>query len=106
MPPEGLAIPGHGVYACLADGVPAAVNIGVRPTFGTGRAELIEAHLIDFEGDLYGHELRLRFLERLRGERRFDSAAALIDKMHDGRREDQGRSARLLPFAPPDDPDK
>jgi len=83
-PTPGICHPGHGVYAALADGgVPAAVNIGVRPTFGSGRTELIEAHLIDWEGDLYGRELRLRFIERLRGERRFDSAAALIEAMHD-----------------------
>jgi riboflavin kinase/FMN adenylyltransferase len=82
VPPEGLACPGHGVYACLANGTAAAVNIGVRPTFGSGRAELIEAHLIDFDGDLYGTELRLCFLERLRGERRFATAEALIEEMH------------------------
>jgi riboflavin kinase/FMN adenylyltransferase len=83
VPPDGLACPGHGVYAALADGLPAAVSIGVRPTFGSGRAELIEAHLIDFDGDLYGRELRLAFLERLRGERRFESAAELIAAMGD-----------------------
>ena len=82
VPPDGVACPGHGVYACLANGLPAAVTIGVRPTFGTGRAELIEAYLLDFDGDLYGHELRLRFLERLRGERRFETVEALIEAMH------------------------
>jgi riboflavin kinase / FMN adenylyltransferase len=82
-PDPNLVSPGHGVYAALANGVPAAVNIGVRPTFGSGRAELIEAFLIDWEGDLYGKELRLRFIERLRGERRFESAEELIDAMHD-----------------------
>ncbi|HEX4036199.1 MAG TPA: riboflavin kinase, partial [Solirubrobacteraceae bacterium] len=81
VPPDGVASPGHGVYACLADGRPAAVNVGVRPTFGTGRAELIEAYLLDFEGDLYGQELRLRFIERLRGEQRFETAEALIEEM-------------------------
>ncbi len=54
VPDEQLACPGHGVYACLADGRPAAVSIGVRPTFDTGRGELIEAYLLDFDGDLYG----------------------------------------------------
>ena len=43
IPAEGVACPGHGVYACLANGIPAAVSIGVRPTFGSGRHELIEA---------------------------------------------------------------
>jgi riboflavin kinase/FMN adenylyltransferase len=82
IPDEALVCPGHGIYACLADGHPAAVSIGVRPTFKTGRAELIEAYLLDFEGDLYGRTLRLDFLQRLRGERRFDSAEALIEQMH------------------------
>jgi riboflavin kinase / FMN adenylyltransferase len=82
-PPRGAVYPGHGVYACLAGDRPAAVNIGVRPTFGSGLTELIEAFLIDFDGDLYGTELRLRFLERLRGERRFDSEDELIAAMHD-----------------------
>ncbi len=82
VPEEALACPGHGVYACMADGRPAAVSIGVRPTFVTGRGELIEAYLLDFDGDLYGQSLRLDFLQRLRGERRFDSAAALIEQMH------------------------
>jgi riboflavin kinase/FMN adenylyltransferase len=70
------------VYACRANGLPACVNIGVRPTFGSGRAELIEAYLIDFDGDLYGTQLRLSFLARLRGERRFETVEALIEEMH------------------------
>jgi len=82
IPEETLACPGHGVYACRADGRPAAVSIGVRPTFDTGRGELIEAYILDFEGDLYGSELRLEFLERLRGERRFDTPEGLIEQMH------------------------
>jgi riboflavin kinase / FMN adenylyltransferase len=88
IPEEALACPGHGVYACIADGpatggpLPAAVSIGVRPTFQTGRGELIEAYLLDFDGDLYGGELQLEFLERLRGERRFGSPEALIEQMH------------------------
>jgi riboflavin kinase / FMN adenylyltransferase len=81
IPPEELVCPGHGVYACLADGRAAAVNIGVRPTFTTGRGELIEAYILDFDGDLYGHELTLQFVARLRGERRFDSAEALVEQM-------------------------
>jgi riboflavin kinase/FMN adenylyltransferase len=82
IPQEALACPGHGVYACLADGRPAAVSIGVRPTFTTGRGELIEAYILDFEGDLYGSVLHLDFLERLRGERRFGSPEALVEQMH------------------------
>jgi riboflavin kinase/FMN adenylyltransferase len=82
VPDQALVYPGNGVYAARADGICAAVSVGVRPTFGTGRAVLIEAYLIDVEMDLYGKVLRLEFLERLRGERRFDSIAALIDQMH------------------------
>ncbi len=82
VPDDALACPGHGVYACLADGRPAAVSVGVRPTFKTGRGELIEAYLLDFEGDLYGKRVCLEFLQRLRGERRFETPAALIEQMH------------------------
>jgi riboflavin kinase/FMN adenylyltransferase len=82
IPDEALVCPGHGVYACLADGRPAAVSIGVRPTFKTGRGELIEAYLLDFDGDLYGSQLRLEFLARLRGERRFQNPESLIEQMH------------------------
>lgn len=81
IPEERMVCPGHGVYACLADGRPAAVSIGVRPTFETGRGELIEAYILDFAGDLYGKTLRLDFLRRLRGERRFTSAEALVEQM-------------------------
>jgi riboflavin kinase/FMN adenylyltransferase len=81
IPDDALVCPGHGVYACLADGRPAAVNIGVRPTFDTGRGELVEAYVLDFDGDLYGKQLRLDFFSRLRGERRFQSAEELIQQM-------------------------
>jgi riboflavin kinase / FMN adenylyltransferase len=81
IPDEAFACPGHGVYACTADGHAAAVSIGVRPTFQTGRGELIEAYLLDFEGDLYGDNLCLDFVARLRGERRFDNAEALVAQM-------------------------
>jgi len=81
VPDDRLAIPGHGVYAAFADGVPAAVNVGVRPTFDTGRGVLIETYLIDREEDLYGRTLRVAFVERLRGERRFASVEELIAQM-------------------------
>jgi riboflavin kinase/FMN adenylyltransferase len=81
VPDERLVCPGHGVYAALADGRPAAVSIGVRPTFGSGRHELVEVYVLDFSGDLYGHRLTVEFLARLRGERRFDSPEALVRQM-------------------------
>jgi len=81
VPDDRLAIPGHGVYAAFANGVPAAVNVGVRPTFETGRGVLIESYLIDHEEDLYGKLLRVAFVERLRGEKRFASVEELIAQM-------------------------
>jgi len=81
IPADHLAHPGHGVYACWAHGRMAAVNVGVRPTFGTGRGLLVEAYLLDFDGDLYGETLRIAFARRLRGERRFESAETLVEQM-------------------------
>jgi riboflavin kinase/FMN adenylyltransferase len=95
--PDDLHLtPGHGVYAAWANvnpspahaaeprasGYPTAVNVGVRPTFETGRGLLVEAHLIGFEGDLYGQQLRIAFLERMRGEKRFDDVDALVEQMN------------------------
>lgn len=81
VPDDALASPGHGVYAAWAHGHPAAVNVGVRPTFDTGRGLLVEAYLLDFSGDLYGQTLRIAFLERMRGEKRFESVDDLVAQM-------------------------
>ena len=82
VPDPRFATPAHGIYACLANGVhAAAVSIGVRPTFDTKLGELVEAFLLDFSGDLYGTQLQLTFLERLRGELRFDSVDELVAQM-------------------------
>ena len=85
VPDPKLVVPDHGIYACRAyvDGqsLIAAVNVGVRPTFKTGRGLLVEAYLLDFDADIYDRELRLDFLARLRGERRFDSVEALVEQM-------------------------
>jgi riboflavin kinase/FMN adenylyltransferase len=81
VPDDRLAIPGHGVYAAFANGVPAAVNVGVRPTFESGRGVLIETYLIGYDGDLYGKDLRVAFVERLRGEKRFPGVEELIAQM-------------------------
>jgi riboflavin kinase/FMN adenylyltransferase len=89
VPDAAFVTPGHGVYAARAatstgETYAAAVSIGVRPTFVTGRGELIEAYLLDFAGDLYDSRLEIAFFKRLRGEKRFDSVDALIDQMaHD-----------------------
>jgi riboflavin kinase / FMN adenylyltransferase len=82
VPDERYVVPGHGVYAAWAHGYPAAVNVGVRPTFETGRGLLVEAHLIGFEGDIYGEILRIAFIERLRGEKRFESVDELVAQMN------------------------
>ena len=86
VPDPRYVTPAHGVYAArvrthAGEVMPAAVSIGVRPTFVTGRGELIEAYLLDFSGDLYDSRLEIAFLKRLRGEKRFDSIDALIAQM-------------------------
>lgn len=79
------ALPGDGIYAGwahLADGARymAATSIGVRPTFGEG-SRTVEAYLVDFDGDLYGKTMTLEFVSRLRDERKFDDAEALVSQM-------------------------
>lgn len=75
-------VPGSGVYAVMAtaaDGrrYPAMLNIGVRPTVGGELAQTVEAHLLDFEGDLYGQPLTVQFVARLRDEQKFSGLDAL-----------------------------
>jgi riboflavin kinase/FMN adenylyltransferase len=100
VPDNALTVPGHGVYACRAEvegeTYVAAVNVGIRPTFKTGRGLLVEAFLLDFSADVYGAELRLDFLERLRGERRFGDVGALVEQMH--RDVEHTRRVAALPF--------
>ena len=98
VPDDEYVVPGHGVYAAFANGVPAAVSVGVRPTFETGRGLLVEAYLIDHETDLYGQALRVAFIARLRGEKRFAGAEDLIAQMH----RDVDEARRLCAsYAPP-----
>jgi riboflavin kinase/FMN adenylyltransferase len=82
IPDERLVTPGNGVYAAFANGHPAAVNVGTRPTFDSDLGVLIETFLIDFNGDLYGQNLRVAFVERLRPELAFDEVDALVEQMH------------------------
>jgi riboflavin kinase/FMN adenylyltransferase len=100
LQPEGQLVPRPGVYAgrCRLPGReiwPAVVNVGRRPTFGGGDLT-VEAHLLDYEGDLYGARVRLAFSARLRDEQRFESVAALVARI----REDV-RTARELLLPPP-----
>ncbi len=85
--PERTCLPADGVYAgtvVLADGSEhaAAISLGRRPTFYDDRAmRLLEPYLLDFDGDLYGQRLEVRFVARLRGQARFDSVDDLITQM-------------------------
>ena len=72
-----VAVPERGV----GPGHPALVSVGVRPTFHDDGRVLVEVHLLDFDGDLYGARLQVDLLERLREERRFEDAAALVTQM-------------------------
>jgi len=56
-------------------------SLGVRPTFEAGGARVLEVNVLDFNGDLYGQRMRVEFVRRLRGEKRFASAAALVTQM-------------------------
>ena len=85
--PEHIALPADGVYAgwySRPDGVrrPAAISLGRRPTFyREAGLSLLEAYLLDFEGDLYGEEARVEFVAHLRSQARFESAQALVEQM-------------------------
>jgi riboflavin kinase/FMN adenylyltransferase len=98
VPSEEYAYPGHGVYAAFANGIPAAVNVGVRPTFETGRGVLIESYLIDHDSDLYGQTLRIAFVARLRGEKRFPGVEELVAQMH---RDVEAARELCASFSPP-----
>lgn len=82
--PQGVIAPGFGVYATrvlLPDGArPAVTNVGVRPTVSAGgRAVTVEPWILDYDGDLYGRDIRVEFCARLRPERKFPDLPALRD---------------------------
>jgi riboflavin kinase/FMN adenylyltransferase len=93
--PTDRVVPADGIYAAYArlenERCRAVVNIGVRPTFDNG-ARSVEAYLLDFERDLYGHQLGLEFVARLRPERRFQNVQDLIAQM----RQDVEQTRRIL----------
>jgi riboflavin kinase/FMN adenylyltransferase len=97
--PARSCLPADGIYAATftaADGVErrAALSLGRRPTFYEhADASLLEAHVLDFAGDLYGQEARVRFHHRLRGELRFESVDDLVAQMA----RDVAETRRLLP---------
>ncbi len=84
VPPSDMAIPARGVYAAKvrvgAHLHPAVVNVGVRPTFD-GEQELVEAHLLDFEDELYGQLIGVLFERRLRDEMKFSGVAELVEQI-------------------------
>ena len=69
------------MYAGRALGLPAAINVGVRPTFEVDAPANIEVHIIGFHGDLYGRELTVELTARIRDERRFQSVDALVEQL-------------------------
>jgi riboflavin kinase/FMN adenylyltransferase len=85
--PSDIELPGEGVYACWYERPDrsvhaAAASVGHRPTFHTpDGAPLLEAFLLDFEGDLYGEQARVSFVDRLRDDQRFAGADELIAQM-------------------------
>ncbi len=85
--PAGKVLPAYGIYACRAwvngQSYPAATSIGVRPTFYPTEppAPTIEAHLLDFNQDLYRQAVKLEFMEYLRTEAKYSSIQALVDQI-------------------------
>ena len=85
--PEHICLPADGIYAGTyvdADHVEraCAISLGRRPTFyEDAKTSLLEAHLLDFDGDLYGHPAKVRFVDRIRAEQRFDSVEELVARM-------------------------
>lgn len=100
---DALRLPANGIYAGWAqieddaDRWPAATNVGVRPTFD-GQTVTVEAHLLDFDADLYGRHVAVSFTHRIRDEERFDSVDELIDAM----RADIEQARQLLRDDPSD----
>jgi riboflavin kinase/FMN adenylyltransferase len=102
--PGDILLPADGIYAGWferPDGSvhASAISLGRRPTFYVeAHVSLLEAHLLDFDGDLYGEHVKVRFVARLRDEVRFDSVEALVEQI--GRDVDQAREL-LRPVRPP-----
>ena len=93
------ALPGNGIYATITqvDGkqFPSATNVGIRPTFGEGE-KTVETHLLNYKGDLYGKEIRVEFVQKLRDEQRFPSSEELKVQIEKDVREVEALLAREL----------
>ena len=97
--PKQKTTPSNGIYACWAylgdrsAKFMAATNIGINPTFTPERqVPSLEAYILDFDRDIYGQDLKLEFVSRIRDELKFDSVEALIEKIH----EDVKKTRELL----------
>jgi riboflavin kinase/FMN adenylyltransferase len=107
-PPPGRLVPAGGIYACLAQTqglgtYQTVVNIGTRPTFVVTPGEqamVTEAHLLDLDADLYGQELALDFVARLRDERTFSTPGALVAQIRD----DIAQARAILTLTPSPSP--
>lgn len=80
-------IPANGVYCVKALGHIGMMNIGYRPTLDNGPQKSLEVHLLDFEGDLYGDEIKIEFIKFLRPERKFDNIEELIKQLEEDEKE-------------------
>lgn len=99
VPPPRLALPADGIYAVRVSGGVAAegvASLGVRPTFGADGGRLLEVHVFDYAGDLYGATLEVDFIEHLRGEETFLSVTELVAQMEI----DAADARRILKVAP------
>jgi riboflavin kinase/FMN adenylyltransferase len=96
---ENELLPPNGVYATMTtiDGIihPSITNVGVRPTFGDTTKTMIEAYILGYEGDLYGRQVRLGFVQRLRDERKFADVDALREQIEADRRRAERLFAQL-----------
>jgi riboflavin kinase/FMN adenylyltransferase len=87
--PARICLPADGIYAgtfVAEDGVErtTAISLGRRPTFYTDApSSLLEAYVLDFDGDLYDQQVKVRFVERIRGEEQFASVDALVEQIQE-----------------------
>ncbi|NNE55741.1 MAG: riboflavin biosynthesis protein RibF, partial [Flavobacteriales bacterium] len=84
-------VPGHGVYAVnvFIDGLQrqGMMNIGTRPTVSDGKQTVLEVHILDWDEEIYGKDIALEFVQRIRNEMKFESTEALIERLHQDRDE-------------------
>lgn len=96
LKPHNTVIPANGVYVTLTfvEGAwrQSVTNIGNKPTFGGDPEVTVETHVMDFDRELYGEKIRVRFLHRLRGEKKFESIDALREQID----RDYGRAVRYF----------